>query len=70
MRNFGKKLIMCMFGENLKLKIMSFLKWHKEFTEKKIKFYGLSKLSNYQLMWLSWGKGLVMGIIIAYFIFH
>ncbi len=49
---------------------MSFLKWHEEFTEKKIKFYGLSKLSNYQLMWVSWGKGLVMGIIIAYFIFH
>jgi hypothetical protein len=49
---------------------MNFFKWHKEFQERKMKFYGLYKLSNYQLMWLSWGKGLVTGVILAYFIFH
>jgi len=51
-------------------KIMGVFKWHKNFTERKLKFYGLSKLSNYQLSWISWAKGIVTGIIIAYFIFH
>jgi len=49
---------------------MGILKWHKKFTERKLKFYGLSKLSNYQLSWISWVKGLVTGIMIAYLIFY
>ena len=58
-------------GQYVKLcKLKDDFIWHKKFTERKLKFYGLSKLSNYQLSWISWIKGLVTGIMIAYLIFY
>ena len=44
---------------------MGLIKWHKEFTEKKRKFYGLSYYGAY---WASWIKGIVLGALIMYFL--
>ena len=43
---------------------MGFVKWHKNITEKVRIQLGLTQ---YQLMWIAWLKGLVMGALILYF---
>jgi len=44
----------------------SVLMWHKTYTKRVRKRFGLSK---YQMLWLSFGKGLVIGYGLAFF-FH
>ncbi len=39
--------------------------WHKNFTEKKRLYWDLS---HYQAYWISWFKGIVMGLIIAFLV--
>jgi len=38
--------------------------WHKKITEKQMKMYGIS---NYQGLWFSWIKGLIMGLLVYHF---
>jgi hypothetical protein len=45
---------------------MNIIRWHKEFSEKKRLFYGLS---HYGAYWVSWIKGIIFGMLIMYFIF-
>ena len=43
----------------------SVLMWHKTYTKRVRKRIGLSK---YQMLWLSFGKGLVIGYALAFFL--
>tara|TARA_B100000524_G_scaffold339860_1_gene232474 strand:- start:118 stop:579 length:462 start_codon:yes stop_codon:yes gene_type:complete len=44
---------------------MSFIEWHKKYTEKSFKLF---RLTNYQGLWVSFIKGLIFGAIIMWFI--
>ena len=43
----------------------SVLMWHKTYTKRVRKRFGLSK---YQMLWLRFGKGLVIGYALAFFL--
>lgn len=44
---------------------MGFIKWHKRILEK---YKTILIISDYQLMWIAWFKGILLGLIIAYFL--
>ena len=43
------------------------IKWHRKQTEYWQKKFNVDA---YGLAWIAWAKGLVMGVLIAWFIFH
>ena len=43
------------------------MKWHRKQTEYWQKKFNVD---SYGLAWIAWAKGLVMGVLIAWFIFH
>jgi|TARA_B100001939_G_scaffold106702_1_gene92245 hypothetical protein len=43
----------------------SVLMWHKTYTKRVRKRFGLSK---YQMLWLTFGKGLLIGYALAFFL--
>ena len=45
--------------------INKFIKWHKEKTECVMEKFNLSY---YSVMWIAFGEGLIIGIIIAFFL--
>ena len=44
---------------------MGFIKWHKELTNSFMERIGLDW---YAIAWVSWGKGLITGLIIYHFL--
>tara|TARA_B110000305_G_scaffold89146_1_gene100500 strand:- start:3160 stop:3291 length:132 start_codon:yes stop_codon:yes gene_type:complete len=42
------------------------IQWHKKYVEKILKLWGIS---NYQAMWISFIKGLLLGGLITYYFF-
>jgi hypothetical protein len=43
------------------------IKWHFELVDK---VHRLTGLSNYQIIWISFLEGLLIGILIGYFLFN
>ena len=43
---------------------MGFVKWHKGILETYKQKLGLT---DYQVMWIAWGKGLIIGGLLVYF---
>lgn len=44
---------------------MGFVKWHKGMLNK---YKAVFNLDDYQVMWIAWFKGIIMGLLIAYFL--
>ena len=42
---------------------MGFFKWHENLMEKVMKWFGFS---SYQLLWIAWMKGLLIGGLVVY----
>ena len=43
----------------------SFLRWHKTYIKRIRQRFGLSK---YQMLWITFGKGLVVGYVLAFLV--
>jgi len=43
------------------------IEWHKKYVDKTLRFFGMS---NYQGMWVSFIKGLIIGGLIIYIFFN
>ena len=43
----------------------SFLQWHKTYIKRIRQRFGLSK---YQMLWITFGKGLVIGYVLAFLV--
>jgi len=44
---------------------MGFFNWHKNYLTK---FQNRTKMSYYQIVWLAWFKGIIMGLAVYHFL--